>query len=222
MEPVFTIMQSFLDRSGSSGQGETSWEDADTSEIVRVDPVTGLKINKHSIITQANTIPLAVILAEYGQSIDEYNRKIRCPFHSGGNERTPSFWVYLETNSFHCFGCKVSGKPVSFISLKESLNAFDSALHIIEKWGEYFDDAQSLLSVKEKFINNDNVYFEFSNFVREFIHKNIESESAFNFAENICQSFDKMIRKYKIKPEVLPSIVEKFKKRLEDYQCRAL
>ena len=38
--------------------------------------------------------------------------KIRCPFHAGGNERTPSCKVNLTANragSFFCFGCKEKG-----------------------------------------------------------------------------------------------------------------
>lgn len=217
MESVSTVMQSFLNQSRPVSQGETSWEDGDTSEIIRVDPNTGLKINKHSVITQANTIPIKVLLSEFGQHIDDYNRKVRCPFHAGGNERTPSFWVYIETNSFHCFGCKVSGKPVDFIKLKQNLNAFDAALFIIEKWGEYFDDVQQILSTAEStYINNDNLYFKFSDMIREFIHKNNDPESL-NFAENICHSFDKMNKKHNLKKEALEKLIDKVKIRLGNF-----
>ena len=32
----------------------------------------------------------------------------KCPFHGSGEERTPSFKVYEDTGTFHCFGCKES------------------------------------------------------------------------------------------------------------------
>lgn len=38
--------------------------------------------------------------------------KGRCPFH---NEKTPSFYVYPETNSFYCFGCGAGGDAVIFM-----------------------------------------------------------------------------------------------------------
>jgi len=32
-----------------------------------------------------------------------------CPFH---NERTPSFYLYTETNSYHCYGCQEHGDVI--------------------------------------------------------------------------------------------------------------
>lgn len=47
-----------------------------------------------------------------------------CPFH---NERTPSFFIYPESNTYHCFGCGVHGDVISLaqhlynISFKEAV-----------------------------------------------------------------------------------------------------
>lgn len=41
-----------------------------------------------------------------------HRAKIRCPFHAGGNERTPSLSINLEGNykgHWYCFGCGVKG-----------------------------------------------------------------------------------------------------------------
>ncbi|MCX7661473.1 MAG: CHC2 zinc finger domain-containing protein [Candidatus Omnitrophica bacterium] len=48
-----------------------------------------------------------------------------CPFHT---EKHPSFYIYPETNSFYCFGCKKGGDVIRFVELalgysfKEAVN----------------------------------------------------------------------------------------------------
>ena len=53
--------------------------------------------------------------------------RARCPFHS---ERTPSFTVSAERNTFHCFGCGVGGDMFTFVMLSEGLD-FKGALKIL-------------------------------------------------------------------------------------------
>ena len=42
-----------------------------------------------------------------------------CPFHS---EKTPSFYVYPETQSFYCFGCGAAGDVINFIKKIDSID----------------------------------------------------------------------------------------------------
>ena len=42
-----------------------------------------------------------------------------CPFH---NEKTPSFCIYPENNSFFCFGCNKGGDVISFVMGVENLD----------------------------------------------------------------------------------------------------
>ena len=46
-----------------------------------------------------------------------------CPFH---NEKTPSFTVYLDTQSFYCFGCGAGGDVITFIRRIENLGYIDA------------------------------------------------------------------------------------------------
>lgn len=51
-----------------------------------------------------------------------------CPFHD--NKRTPSFNVYPDTQSFHCFGCKASGTIFDFVMRREGVD-FKGALELL-------------------------------------------------------------------------------------------
>lgn len=42
-----------------------------------------------------------------------------CPFHS---EKTPSFYVYPETQSFYCFGCGAGGDVITFIKKIDNID----------------------------------------------------------------------------------------------------
>lgn len=50
-----------------------------------------------------------------------------CPFH---NEKNPSFYIYPETNTFHCFGCQENGDVIKLtmhlygINFKEAVKMF--------------------------------------------------------------------------------------------------
>ncbi len=51
------------------------------------------------------------------------NLKGLCPFH---NEKTPSFTIYPETESFYCFGCGAAGDVIAFLMRIENLDYMDA------------------------------------------------------------------------------------------------
>jgi len=57
------------------------------------------------------------------------NLKGLCPFHS---ERTPSFTVYPENQSFYCFGCGAGGDVINFVMRTENLD-YVSAVETLAK-----------------------------------------------------------------------------------------
>jgi len=60
------------------------------------------------------------------------NLKGLCPFHS---EKTPSFTVYPQDNSFYCFGCGVGGNAVTFIRQIEHLDYPDAVEFLAKRAG---------------------------------------------------------------------------------------
>lgn len=70
-----------------------------------------------------------------------------CPFH---NEKTPSFTVYPETNSYYCFGCGAGGDVVTFIRNIENLDYIEAIKLLADRSGlkmpdaEYDDSASNL------------------------------------------------------------------------------
>jgi DNA primase len=52
-----------------------------------------------------------------------------CPFH---HEKTPSFAIYEDTQSFHCFGCKESGNVFKFVRQMENCD-FGHAVELLAK-----------------------------------------------------------------------------------------
>ena len=55
-----------------------------------------------------------------------------CPFH---NEKTPSFCVYPENNSFYCFGCNKGGDVISFIMGVENLDFAEAVKFLAQRAG---------------------------------------------------------------------------------------
>ena len=61
-----------------------------------------------------------------------------CPFH---NEKTPSFTVYPETNSYYCFGCGAGGEVISFIRNIENLDFTEAVKLLADRAGLKLPDA---------------------------------------------------------------------------------
>jgi len=70
-----------------------------------------------------------------------------CPFHS---EKRPSFFVYPDQQSWHCFGaCNTGGDAFSFIMKKESLD-FGEALHLLANRARVIISARTEQETKGK------------------------------------------------------------------------
>ncbi|MCI5997514.1 MAG: DNA primase [Parvimonas sp.] len=89
-----------------------------------------------------------------------------CPFH---NEKTPSFFLYPETNTFHCFGCGKHGDSISFVMEMESSDYVDTIKQLAKKF-----------NVELEYDTNKNVpkvsydkYYFVNDFVAKFYYRNM-------------------------------------------------
>lgn len=73
-----------------------------------------------------------------------------CPFHG---EKTPSFTVYPETDSFYCFGCGTGGDVIEFVRKIENLDYYESVKLLAQRAGielpkDGMDDSVSKLRTR--------------------------------------------------------------------------
>lgn len=92
-----------------------------------------------------------------------------CPFH---NEKTPSFTVYPDSQSFYCFGCGAGGEIISFTRRIENLDFYEAVKSLADRSGmampdEGFDDS---LIVKKKRI------LEMNKEAAKFFHETLMSD----------------------------------------------
>lgn len=65
------------------------------------------------------------------------NPKGLCPFH---NEKTPSFTVYPESQSFYCFGCGAGGDAITFMRRIENLDYVEAVKQLADRAGMRMPD----------------------------------------------------------------------------------
>ena len=76
-------------------------------------------------------IPITTLLEGHKMtSIGNNQKKCLCPLH---NEKTPSFTIYGDTNSFYCYGCGVGGSNIDLIMKRDKLSTGE-AIRLLKQY----------------------------------------------------------------------------------------
>lgn len=95
-----------------------------------------------SKIDVVEEIGLVVVLQKSGKSY-----KGLCPFH---NERTPSFHVFPESQTWQCFGCHEGGDIFTFVEKQQGLDFREALAYLAEKAGVSLEAPHSSRSPEEE------------------------------------------------------------------------
>lgn len=170
------------------------------------------------LIGKANTVPITKLFKMYSVRLDAQNKKTTCPFksHAGGRERSPSFWYYPETNTFHCFGCHKGPSCCDFVAEMDRCTKVQAAQKILQLFGSDVDEDN--IFDPEDLTERLEIMMDFSNTVREF-HQTYPTEEARVYVEMICEGFDRLNFKHKnLDNDALRRAVERSKDFLSLYR----
>ncbi len=95
-----------------------------------------------------------------------------CPFHS---EKTPSFTVFPNTETFHCFGCGAGGDVISFVMRAENLEYPDAIEFLAKRCGLQMPDTGG---ERENEADKRQRYYDMNREAARFFNKMLHSPEA--------------------------------------------
>lgn len=125
-----------------------------------------VKISEEFIFRLKTICDITSVVSNYVElKFSGKNKKCCCPFHS---EKTPSFVVFEETDSFYCFGCGAGGDVITFIEKIENLEYIEAVKFLCKMAGlpfpeEGVDDLKAKKKEKILQINKVAARFFFEN-----------------------------------------------------------
>lgn len=139
---------------------------------------------KDKIKDQLNIVDIISNYIRLERSGNQY--KARCPFH---NEKTPSFYVSPQRNSYHCFGCNKGGDIFSFLQEIEHIEFYEALKTLAKQAGITIGEYN-----KEQ---NDNLY-EIMESSCEFYQKSLQTSPTSKKYLHDRGLLDETINEYRI------------------------
>jgi hypothetical protein len=131
-----------------------------------------------------------------------------CPMHT--NVNTPSFTVYVNTDSYFCFGESIGGDTANFISRMEGISYAEAKdrikgdTNLLEEITETLDG----LSVKDEINYADELNFSISKYCRDLMYRRADK------VDNILKFLQKLDKEYLTKSisyDILNRVTEESK-----------
>ena len=95
------------------------------------------------------------------------NKRCCCPFHA---EKTPSFFIYENTQSFYCFGCGVGGDVITFIEKIENLSYVEAVKFLADRVGLRLPDND----LNDEVLKKRKIILEINRIAAVYYNKNLK------------------------------------------------
>lgn len=154
-----------------------------------------VKATRDVVTIVSNKVSLDYLFTKYNISFEEryspsgWKHYCRCPFHDH-RDSDPSFHYNKEEDRFYCFGCKRGGRSVQFVSFMDNITITEAVDKLLELTGAVDEVFTEIHDIKDSKV--DNLLYEFSTCVREFIKKHKDV----SFAESITWALDIYLQKH--------------------------
>ena len=145
-------------------------------------------ISKSSIAEINNRLDAVTVIGDYVRLESKGGRFWgRCPFHGGGQEKTPSFKVDPDLKMYHCFGCQKGGSVIGFIMEIENLTYPEALKNLARKIGieiQYEDSSGG--TEKEDSVRDElyELYRRTTLTFRHFLHEKLEGQNALSYIKD--------------------------------------
>lgn len=127
-------------------------------------------------------LDIAGVISEY-VSLEKAGRNLRglCPFHT---EKTPSFFVFPERQSWRCFGCGAGGDVISFVMNREGLGFGDALRVLAQRAGVALPEKRREAARDER----TDRFYAINEAAADYYHRLLETSEAAQVARGYVES----------------------------------
>jgi len=159
-------------------------------------------ISKSTIQEVNNRLDAVAVVGDYLRLEQKSGRWWgRCPFHGGGQEKTPSFKVDPDLKMYHCFGCGKGGSVIGFVMEMDKLSYPEAIKSLARKIGIEIvyeeggaEEGEYDSSVKEELFE---LYKRTTVTFQHFLREKPEGKAALDYIQERGISSD-MIERFKL------------------------